>query len=63
MHQAAIRSLGLIEDKLMGNLPEKKQHIIRKGERKSSSANPRETKPVSHQVTKSDKNEKRMQGI
>jgi hypothetical protein len=24
MHQAAIRSLGLIEDKLMGNLPEKK---------------------------------------
>jgi hypothetical protein len=24
MHQAAIRSLGLIEDKLIGNLPEKK---------------------------------------
>jgi hypothetical protein len=24
MHQAAIRSLGLIEDKLKGNLPEKK---------------------------------------
>jgi hypothetical protein len=24
MHQAAIRSLGLIEDKLRGNLPEKK---------------------------------------
>jgi hypothetical protein len=24
MHQAAVRSLGLIEDKLMGNLPEKK---------------------------------------
>jgi hypothetical protein len=23
MHQAAIRSLGLIEDKLMGNLPER----------------------------------------
>jgi hypothetical protein len=24
MHQAAIRSLGLVEDKLRGNLPEKK---------------------------------------
>jgi hypothetical protein len=63
MHQAAIRSLGLIEDKLRGNLPEKRRHIVRKGERKSSSANPHETKPVSHQVTKSDKNGKRTQGI
>jgi hypothetical protein len=63
MHQASIRSLGLIEDKLMGNLPEKKATHRKKGERKSSSANPRETKPVSHQVTKSDKNGKRTQGI
>jgi hypothetical protein len=61
MHQAAIRSLGLIEDKLMGNLLEKK--ATGKAKRKSSSANPRKTKPVSHQVTKSDKNGKRTQGI
>jgi hypothetical protein len=36
MHQAAIRSLGLVENKLMGNLPEEKA-THRKGRRKEES--------------------------
>jgi hypothetical protein len=41
MHQAAIRSLGLIEDKLMGNLPEKKttHHKERRKFKRQSSRN------------------------
>jgi hypothetical protein len=61
MHQAAIQSLGLIEDKLMENFQKKRQHIVRKGEKKSSSASPRKTNPVSHQVMRGDKNGKRTQ--
>jgi hypothetical protein len=61
MHQAAIRSLGLVEDKLMGKLPEERQHIERKGEKKNSRANPRETNPVIHQKMRGDKNRRRTQ--
>jgi hypothetical protein len=63
MHQAAIRSLGLVEDKLRKHLPEKRRHIIRRSERKDSSANLRKTKQVSHQATKSFKHERMTQGI
>jgi hypothetical protein len=61
MHQAAIRSLGLIEDKLMGKLPKEKVIHRREGERKSSSASPRETNLVSHQIRRGDKNGRRTQ--
>jgi hypothetical protein len=63
MHQAAIRSLGLVEDKLRKYLPEKMRHIIRGSERKDPSANLRKTKQVSRQATKSIKQERRTQGI
>jgi hypothetical protein len=63
IHQAAIRSLRLVEDKLRKHLPEKKAHIIRRSERKNLSANLRETKQASHQAMKSVKHERRMQGI
>jgi hypothetical protein len=61
MHQAAIRSLRLVEDKLIGKLPEERQHIKRKGEKKNSSTNPRETNLVIHQKIRGDKNRRRMQ--
>jgi hypothetical protein len=60
MHQAAIRSLGLVEDKLRKHLPEKKANIIRRSKRKDSSTNLHKTKQVSRQVTKSVKHERRM---
>jgi hypothetical protein len=44
MYQAAIRSLGMVEDKLRKHLPEKRRHIIRRSERKNLSANLHETK-------------------
>jgi hypothetical protein len=63
MHQAAIRSLGLVEDKLRKHLQRKRRHIIRRSEGKDLSASRRKTKQVSHQATKSVKHEKRTQGI
>jgi hypothetical protein len=63
MHQAAIRSLRLVEDRLRKHIPEKRRHIIRKRERKGLSANLRKTKQASHQATKSAKHERRTRGI
>jgi hypothetical protein len=54
MHQAAIRSLGLVENKLMGNL-----HIGRKGEKKSPNASHRETTTVIHQKMRGGKKGRR----
>jgi hypothetical protein len=63
MHQAAIRSLGLVEDKLKKYLLEKRRHIIRRSERKDLSTNLRKTKQASRQATKSVKHKRRMQEI
>jgi hypothetical protein len=63
MHQAAIQSLGLVEDKLMGKLPEEKVNIEKKGEKKNSSANPRETNPRIHQKMRGETKGGRTQGI
>jgi hypothetical protein len=63
MHQAAMRSLGLVEDGLRKHLPEKRRHIIRRSERKALSANPRKMKQANHQVTKSVEHERRTRGI
>jgi hypothetical protein len=61
MHQAAIQSLRLIEDRLMGKLPRKRRHIERKGEKKNSSTNPRETNPMILQKMRGDKKGRRTQ--
>jgi hypothetical protein len=63
MHQAAIRSLGLIEDKLRGNLPEKKATHHKERRKEEFKCKSSRNEPVSHQVTKSAKNERRTQGI
>jgi hypothetical protein len=57
MHQAAIQSLGLIEDKLMGNLPEKKvtQHKERRKEEFKC-------KSSRNEISKSSGDEKRQNG-
>jgi hypothetical protein len=60
MHQAAIRSLGLVEDKLRGNLPEKnsthrrekqKEEVKRKSSRNETSESSEDEK---HQKRKED---------
>jgi hypothetical protein len=64
MHQAAIRSLGLVEDKLRKNLPEKKathHKESRKEEFKRQSS--RNETSESSGDEKRKKNEKRTQGI
>jgi hypothetical protein len=64
MHQATIRSLGLVEDRLRKHLPEKKAtYIIMRSERKDLSANLRKTKQANRQATKSVKHKRRTQGI
>jgi hypothetical protein len=60
MHQAAIRSLGLVEDKLRKHLPEKKATYHKE---KDSSANLRKMKQASCQAMKSVKHERRTQEI
>jgi hypothetical protein len=61
MHQAAIRSLGLIEDKLIGKLSEEK--VIHRKERRKEEfkRSPREMNLASHQVMRGDKNGRRTQ--
>jgi hypothetical protein len=54
MHQAAIRSLGLVENKLMGNLPEEKG-THRKGRRKEES----KRKPSLNNYSDSSEDERR----
>jgi hypothetical protein len=54
MHQAAIRSLGLVENKLMGNLPEEKA-THRKGRRKEES----KRKPSRNNYSDSSEDERR----
>jgi hypothetical protein len=63
MHQAAIRSLELVEDRLRKHSPEKRRHITRTREKKTSSTNPRKAKQATHQATKSTGHKGRMQGI
>jgi hypothetical protein len=64
MHQAAIRSLGLVEDRLRKHSSERKAtYITRRRERKASSTNPQKAKQATHQATKSAGHEGRMQGI
>jgi hypothetical protein len=63
MHQAAIRSLGLVEDRLRKHSPEKSRHITRTRKRKTSSTNPRKAKQATHQAMKSAGHKGRMQGI
>jgi hypothetical protein len=63
MHQAAIRSLGMVENRLRKHSPEKRRHITRTRERKTLSTNPHKAKQASHQVIKSVRHKGRMQGI
>jgi hypothetical protein len=62
MHQAAIRSLGLVEEKLKGNILEKKLTHHSERKKKRSSANLRGTKLASPQKTRRAKRGRRMQG-
>jgi hypothetical protein len=62
MHQAVIRSLGLVEEKLKGNISEKSRLTTVKGKKKRKSANLRGTKLASPQKTRKDKRGRRMQG-
>jgi hypothetical protein len=62
MHQATIRSLGLVEEKLKGNISEKSRITAVKGKKKRKSANLRGTKLASPQKTRKDKRGRRMQG-
>jgi hypothetical protein len=54
MHQAAIRSLGLVEDKLRGNLPEKK--VTHRRERRKEEV---ERKASRNKTSESSEDEKR----
>jgi hypothetical protein len=60
MHQAAIRSLGLVKGT---TLERKRRRVTRTRERKTSSTNPHKVKQATHQATKSAEHEGRMQGI
>jgi hypothetical protein len=62
MHQAAIRSLGLVEEKLKGNISEKSRLTGAQGKKKRSSTNLHETKLASPQMTRNVRRGKRMQG-
>jgi hypothetical protein len=63
MHQAAIQSLGLIEDKIMGNVERQSRQATRKGERRSSSAKPCKTSLANYQKKKDNKRGRRTQEI
>jgi hypothetical protein len=62
MHQAAIRSLGLVEDKLRGNLPEKKSTHRREKQKEEVNTNLHGTKLASLQKMRNAKRGRRMQG-
>jgi hypothetical protein len=57
MHQAVIRSLGLIEDKLMGNLPEKK--LIHRKERRKEEFKRKSSRNESSESSGNEKRQKR----
>jgi hypothetical protein len=63
MHQAAIRSLGLVEDRLRKHLLEKEVTYHKEKQKEDSSANLRKTKQASRQATKSIKHGGKTQGI
>jgi hypothetical protein len=63
MHQAVIQSLGLVEDRLRKQLPEKKATYHKEKRKKDLSTNLRKMKQANHQVTKSVKHERKTQGI
>jgi hypothetical protein len=63
MYQTAIRSLGLVEDRLRKHLPEKKMtYIIRRIERKDLSANLHKMNQANRQAMKSVKHERKTRG-
>jgi hypothetical protein len=63
MHQAAIRSLGLVEDKLRKH-PLKEEVTYHKEKRRENfKRNPRKAKQASHQAMKNVRHEGRTQGI
>jgi hypothetical protein len=63
MHQAAIKSLGLVEDKLMQHSSEKKSTYYEDQGKKVESTNPLKAKQATHQATKPTRDEHRTQGI
>jgi hypothetical protein len=63
VHQATIRSLRLVEDRLRKRSPEKKATYYEDKGKETSSTNPRKAKQATHQATKSTGHEGRMQGI
>jgi hypothetical protein len=63
MHQAAIRSLWLVEDRLRKHSPEKKATYHKDKGKETSSTNPRKAKQASHQAVNSIGHEGRMQEI
>jgi hypothetical protein len=63
MHQAAIRSLGLVEDRLRKHLPEKKATYHKEKRKESFKRQPRKTKQANRQATKSIRHERRTKGI
>jgi hypothetical protein len=62
MHQATIRSLGLVEEKLKGRISEKSRLTTVNRKKKRSSANLRGTKLANPQKTRQAKRGRRMQG-
>jgi hypothetical protein len=63
MHQATIRSLGLVEDKLRGNFPEKNLTHHKEKQKEGSSASLHGMKLATHQKTRNAKRGRRMQRI
>jgi hypothetical protein len=63
MHQAAIRSLGLVEDRLRKHLPGKKVTYHKEKRKESFKRNPHKTKQASNQAMKSVRHGRRTQGI
>jgi hypothetical protein len=55
MHQAAIRSLGIVENKIRGKGPEVKTTSYKEKQKWNTSTIPRERSLVSHQKKKGDK--------
>jgi hypothetical protein len=65
MHQATIRSLGLVEDRLRKHLPEEKATCHKEKQKEGFRRQPlqNKTKQASHQATKSIENGGKMQGV
>jgi hypothetical protein len=63
IHQAAIRSLGLVEDRLRKYLPEKKVTYHKEKRKEGLKSQPSQMKQASRQAMKSVKHGGKMQGI